>query len=63
MTRSEVTKLVDIIVIHRPYFKSRLGDKIYQDLLIEWERIMGPYDFQDIKDNLEKFLKDEANVS
>lgn len=61
MTRLEVKELVDLIVIHRPFFKSRLGDKIYQDLLVEWSRIMEPYDFEDIKANLETFLKDENN--
>lgn len=61
MTRLEVKKLVDLITIHRPYFTSRLGDKILNELMSEWERIMGPYDYEDIKDNLEKFLKDENN--
>lgn len=61
MTKTEVRELVDLIVIHRPYFKSRLGDKVYQDLLNEWTRIMNPYDSEDIKENLEKFLKDENN--
>ena len=61
MVKADVKKLVDLIVIHRPYFKSRLGDAIYLDLLNEWERIMGPYDYEDIEDNLEKFLKDENN--
>ena len=61
MTKNDVKKLVDLIVIHRPYFKTRLGDAIYLDLLNEWERIMGPYDYEDIKGNLEKFLKDENN--
>lgn len=61
MTRADVKTLVDLIVIHRPYFKSRLGDSIYLELLNEWERIMGPYDFEDIKGNLEKFLINENN--
>ena len=61
MTKADVKKLVDLIVIHRPYFKSRLGDSIYLELLNEWERIMGPYDFEDIKGNLEKFLMNENN--
>ena len=33
MVKADVKKLVDLIVIHRPYFKSRLGDAIYLDLL------------------------------
>ena len=61
MEKSDVKNLVDLIVIHRPYFKTRLGDNIYQELLNEWTRIMGPYDYEDIKANLEKFLKDENN--
>ena len=61
MQKLEVKELVDIITIHRPYFKSRLGDNIYQELLTEWTRIMGPYDFEDIKNNLETFLKNENN--
>lgn len=61
MTRSEVVELVDLIQIHRPYFKTRLGEKIYQNLVIEWSRIMEPYDYEDIKKNLEDFLKDENN--
>lgn len=61
MQKLEVKELVDIITIHRPYFKSRLGDNIYQELLTEWTRIMGPYDFEDIKNNLETFLKSESN--
>lgn len=61
MTKLEVKELIDLIVIHRPFFKSRLGDSIYQEMLNEWTRIMGPYDFEDIKKNLEDFLKSENN--
>lgn len=61
MTKLEVKELIDLIVIHRPFFKSRLGDSVYQDMLNEWTRIMGPYDFEDIRNNLENFLKDERN--
>lgn len=61
MERTEVIKLVDLIQLHRPYFRTRLGDGIYKDLINEWERIMGPYDYEDIRNNLEKFLRDEDN--
>lgn len=61
MTRLEVKELIDIITIHRPYFVSRLGDNILNNMMKEWERIMGPYDFEDIKNNLETFLKNENN--
>jgi len=61
MTRAEVKELLDVIEVHRPYFTSRLGDKVLSNLMSEWERIMGPYEFEDIKANLEKFLKDESN--
>lgn len=61
MTRLEVKQLVDLIEVHRPYFASRLGDKILANLMTEWERIMSPYEFEDIRNNLEKFLKDENN--
>ena len=61
MTKLEVKELIDLIVIHRPFFKSRLGENIYQEMLNEWTRIMGPYDFEDIRNNLENFLKDERN--
>lgn len=61
MERAEVIKLVDLIQLHRPYFRTRLGEGIYKDLINEWERIMGPYEYKDIYNNLEKFLKDEDN--
>lgn len=61
MTRTEVIELVDKIQIYRPYFRSRLGDKVYQDLLVEWSRILEPYDYEDIQAKLEDFLKDENN--
>lgn len=61
MERPEVIKLIDFITIHRPNFVSRLGDKIYKNMVTDWTRIMGPYDYDDIFNNLENFLKDERN--
>lgn len=57
MTRNDVNNLVKIIQVHRPYFVTRLGDEIYKDLINEWTHIMEPYDYEDIKSSLEKFLK------
>lgn len=61
MTRNDVNGLVKIIQVHRPYFVTRLGDEIYKDLVNEWERLMEPYDYEDVKRNLEEFLKNENN--
>lgn len=61
MERIEVIKLIDFITIHRPNFVSRLGDKIYKNMVTDWTRIMGPYDYEDIFNNLESFLKEERN--
>lgn len=61
MERIEVIKLIDFITIHRPNFVSRLGDKIYKNMVTDWTRIMGLYDYDDIFNNLENFLKDERN--
>lgn len=61
MTRQEVIKLIEFITIHRPNFRSRLGDKILKDMIEDWTRILGPYDYDDIFNNLEEFFKDERN--
>lgn len=61
MTRNDVNNLVKIIQVHRPYFVTRLGDEIYKELVNEWTRIMQPYDYEDVKANLEKFLMNESN--
>ena len=61
MTRSEVMQLIDKIVIHRPYFKTRLGEKILSNLIIEWTNIMEPYDYEDVVNNLDAFFRDENN--
>lgn len=61
MTRNDVNNLVKIIQVHRPYFVTRLGDEIYKELVNEWTRIMQPYDYEDVKANLEKFLMNENN--
>lgn len=61
MERTEVIKLIDFITIHRPNFKSRLGDKIFKDMVNDWTRIMGAYDYEDVFDNLETFFKNENN--
>ena len=61
MERIDIIKLIDFITIHRPNFVSRLGDKIYKNMVNDWERIMGPYDYEDIFNNLENFLKEEKN--
>lgn len=61
MERTEVIKLIDFITIHRPNFVSRLGDKIYKNMVTDWTRLMGPYDYDDVFNNLENFLKDERN--
>lgn len=61
MTRNDVNNLVKIIQVHRPYFVTRLGDEIYKELVNEWARLMEPYDYEDVKANLEKFLMNENN--
>ena len=61
MTRNDVNGLVKIIQVHRPYFVTRLGDEIYKELVNEWTRLMEPYDYEDVKHNLEEFLKNENN--
>lgn len=61
MERTEVIKLIDFITIHRPNFKSRLGDKIFKDMVNDWTRIMGAYDYEDVFDNLETFFQNENN--
>lgn len=61
MTRNDVNNLVKIIQVHRPYFVTRLGDEIYKELVNEWTRLMEPYDYEDVKANLEKFLMNENN--
>lgn len=61
MTRTEVNELIKIIQVHRPFFISRLGDDVYKSLIVEWERIMENYEFEDVKNNLETFLKNENN--
>lgn len=61
MERAEVIKLIDFITIHRPNFKSRLGDKVFKDMVNDWTRIMGAYDYEDVFDNLETFFKNENN--
>lgn len=61
MERAEVIKLIDFITIHRPNFKSRLGDKIFKDMVNDWTRIMGAYDYEDVFDNLETFFQNENN--
>lgn len=61
MTRTDVIRIIDKIVIHRPFFKSRLGDKVLTNLIIEWEKIMEPYDYEDIENNLDAFFRDENN--
>ena len=63
MTRSDINYLIKLIQLHRPYFASRFDDTIYKELINEWERLMGPYEYKDVKNNLEKFLKDEANAN
>ena len=61
MTRNDVNDLIRIIQVHRPYFVTRLGDEIYKDTVNEWTRLMEPYDYEDVKNNLENFLKNENN--
>ena len=61
MTRNDVNNLVKIIQVHRPYFVTRLGDEIYKELVNEWARLMEPYDYEDVKANLENFLMNENN--
>lgn len=61
MERLDTIRLIDFIVIHRPNFVVRMGDKIYKDTVNEWTRVAGEYDYEDVFNNTENFLKDPNN--
>ncbi len=55
MTREENAKIVDKVKVYRQNFT--ITDLVYQ----EWFKVLGPYEYYDVSEKLDKYLKDLDN--
>lgn len=55
MTREENAKIVDKLKVYRQNFT--ITDLVYQ----EWFKVLGPYEYYDVNEKLDKYLKDLDN--
>ena len=62
MTRQETISLLDVIFVYRPFYKTTLKDEEdFKRLIDEWFSKLKDYEFKDVKDNLDSFLRNNES--
>ncbi len=61
MKLSETNSLVEKIKIHRPMFGGQFDKAGMEKLKLEWFRILEPYDYEDVDNKLEEYLRNTDN--
>lgn len=60
MTRLETQELINLVTLYRPSYTNNFDDRQRTSLIDEWFSKLNEYDFNDIKDNLNNFFRDES---
>ena len=59
MTREETSNLLNMVALYRPYYLTNFNNEQKTMLIDEWYNKLQKYELEDVKDNLDKFFKEE----
>ena len=61
MSKEELSSLVDEMLLYRPYYKKSVGENGIRGLKINWWKQLQNYSYEDVKERLNEFFRDEKN--